>query len=48
MANKLLGVRSGEPIGKNWAKHFITHLDALRWPLIKPRIGRGYYRKILR
>ena len=30
MANKLLGVRSGEPIGKHQAKRFITRLDALK------------------
>ena len=30
MANKLLGVRSGEPIGKHWAKRFVMCLDALK------------------
>jgi hypothetical protein len=30
MANKLLGVRGGEPVGKHWAERFVTRLDALK------------------
>jgi hypothetical protein len=30
MANKLLGVRGGESIGKYWAKHFITRSDVFK------------------
>jgi hypothetical protein len=30
MADKLLGVRGGEPVGKNWAERFITHSDVLK------------------
>jgi hypothetical protein len=27
MANKLLGMRGGEPVGKCWAERFVTHSD---------------------
>jgi hypothetical protein len=30
MAEKLLGVRSGEPVGKHWAERFVTHSDELK------------------
>ena len=30
IANKLLGVRGGEPIGKYWAKYFVIHSDTLK------------------
>jgi hypothetical protein len=30
MADKLLGVRGGEPVGKNWAERFVTRSDALK------------------
>jgi len=30
MANKLLGVRGGEPVGKHWAERFVTRSDALK------------------
>ena len=29
MADKLLGVRGGEPVGKNWATRFVTRSDQL-------------------
>ena len=30
MADKLLGVRGGEPVGNNWAERFITRSDELK------------------
>ena len=30
MANKLLGVRGGEPVGKHWADRFVTRSDELK------------------
>jgi hypothetical protein len=30
MADKLLGIRGGEPVGKNWAERFITRSDKLK------------------
>jgi hypothetical protein len=30
MADKLLGVRSGEPVGKHWAERFVTRSDQLK------------------
>jgi hypothetical protein len=30
MADKLLGVRGGEPVGKHWAERFITRSDAFK------------------
>ena len=30
MANKILGVRGGEPVGKHWAERFVTRLDKLK------------------
>jgi hypothetical protein len=30
MADKLLGVRSGEPVGKHWAERFVTRSDELK------------------
>jgi hypothetical protein len=30
MANKLLGVRGGKPVGKNWATRFVTRPNALK------------------
>ena len=30
MANKLLDMYSGKPIGKYWAKYFIIHSDTLK------------------
>ena len=30
MANKLLGVHSGEPVGKHWAEHFVMHSNVLK------------------
>jgi hypothetical protein len=41
MADKLLGVRGGEPVGKHWAERFVTRSDELK-------IGRGYCRRIQR
>ena len=30
MADKLLGVRGGQPVSKWWAKRFVTRLDKLK------------------
>jgi hypothetical protein len=30
MADKLLGVRGGKPVGKHWAERFITRSDKLK------------------
>jgi hypothetical protein len=30
MANKLLGVRSGKPVGRHWAERFVTRSDQLK------------------
>jgi hypothetical protein len=30
MADKLLGVRGGELVGKYWAERFVTRLDKLK------------------
>jgi len=30
IANKLLGICGSKPIGKHWAKRFVTRLDALK------------------
>jgi hypothetical protein len=30
MADKVLGVRGGEPAGKHWAERFVTRLDKLK------------------
>ena len=30
MADKLLGVRGGKPVGKRWAQRFVTRSDALK------------------
>ena len=30
MADKLLGIRGGEPVGKNWAERFVTRSDELK------------------
>jgi hypothetical protein len=30
MADKLLGVRSGEPVGKHWAERFVMHSGELK------------------
>ena len=30
MADKVLGVRGGQPVGKRWAKRFVTRLDKLK------------------
>jgi RecB family endonuclease NucS len=30
MADKLLGVRGGKPVGKHWAERFITRSDELK------------------
>jgi len=30
MADKLLGARGRELVGKNWAKRFVTRLDKLK------------------
>lgn len=30
MADKLLAVRSGKPVGQNWARRFITRSDKLK------------------
>lgn len=30
MADKLLGVRGGEPVGKHWAERFVTRSDELK------------------
>jgi hypothetical protein len=30
MANKLLGVQGGEPVGKHWAEPLVTHSDKLK------------------
>ena len=30
MANKILGVRGGKPVGKNWAKRFVTRSAELK------------------
>jgi hypothetical protein len=30
MADKLLGVRGGEPVGKCWAERFVTRSDKLK------------------
>ena len=30
MADKMLGVRGGEPVGKHWAERFVTRSDALK------------------
>jgi hypothetical protein len=30
MADKLLDARGGKPIGKQWARRFITRLDKLK------------------
>jgi hypothetical protein len=30
MADKVLGVRGGEPVGKHWAERFVTRLDKLK------------------
>jgi hypothetical protein len=30
MADKLLGVRGGEPVSKHWAERFVTRLDKLK------------------
>ena len=30
MADKLLGVRGGEPVSKHWAERFVTRSDALK------------------
>ena len=30
MANKVLSVRGGEPVGKHWAERFVTRSDELK------------------
>jgi hypothetical protein len=30
MANKVLGVRGGEPVGRHWAERFVTRSDQLK------------------
>jgi hypothetical protein len=30
MADKLLAVRSGKPVGKHWAERFVTQSDQLK------------------
>jgi hypothetical protein len=30
MADNLLGVRGGEPVGKHWSERFVTCLDQLK------------------
>jgi hypothetical protein len=30
MADKVLDVRGGEPVGKHWAERFVTHSDELK------------------
>jgi len=30
MANKLLGTRGGELVGKNWVERFVTRLNKLK------------------
>jgi hypothetical protein len=30
MADKLLGVRGGKPVGRHWAERFVTHSDQLK------------------
>jgi hypothetical protein len=30
MADRVLGVRGGEPVGKHWAERFVTRSDRLR------------------
>jgi hypothetical protein len=30
MADKVLGVRGGEPVGKHWAECFVTRSDELK------------------
>jgi hypothetical protein len=30
MADKVLGVRGGEPVGKHWAERFVTRSDKLK------------------
>jgi hypothetical protein len=30
MADKLLGVRGGEPVGKHWTERFVTHSDQVK------------------
>ena len=30
MADKLLGVRGGQPVGKHWAERFVTRSDELK------------------
>jgi hypothetical protein len=30
IADEVLGVRGGEPVGKHWAERFVTHSDQLK------------------
>jgi hypothetical protein len=30
MADKVLGVRGGQPVGKHWAERFVTRSDQLK------------------
>jgi hypothetical protein len=50
MANKVLGVRGGEPVGKNWAERFVTRSEQLKMAFnrIEQRIAREYSRGIQR
>lgn len=48
MADKVLGVRDRQSVGKHWAERLGTRSNKLRQPSIELRIGKGYCRKILR
>jgi hypothetical protein len=37
MANKLLDVRNGEPVGKHWATRFVAHQNTLEMAFNQPK-----------
>ena len=48
MADKLLDVRGGEPVGIHWAERLVSRSDELKIAFIEQRTGRRVSKKILR
>ena len=48
MADKLLAVRGGQPVGKRWAERFITRSDELKMAFNRAKDRQRISRRILR
>jgi hypothetical protein len=45
MADKLLGIRGGEPVSKHWAERFVTRSDKLKMAFNRAKDRQGRLRE---